>query len=37
VADRWSVTGLAPNASVGLGIDRDRFVTLLLDRLSTLP
>lgn len=37
VADRWSVTGRAPNAAVGLGIDRDRFVTLLLQRLGTLP
>jgi len=37
VADRWSVTGLPANASVGLGIDRDRFVTLLMDRISALP
>ena len=37
VADRWSVTGLPTNASVGLSIDRARFVTLLLDRLSLLP
>jgi inosine-uridine nucleoside N-ribohydrolase len=37
VADRWSVTGLAPNALVGLDIDRDRFVTLLLDRIASLP
>ena len=34
VADRWSVTGLEPNALVGLDIDRDRFVTLLMDRLG---
>ncbi len=37
VADRWAVTGLEPNASVGLGIDRDRFVTMLLDHISALP
>ncbi len=34
VADRWSVTGLEPNALVGLDIDRDRFVTLLMERLG---
>ncbi len=37
VADRWSVTGLEANASVGLGIDRDRFVTMLLDHIAALP
>jgi inosine-uridine nucleoside N-ribohydrolase len=37
VADRWSVTGLPENALVGLDIDRDRFVTLLLDRIASLP
>ncbi len=37
VADRWGVTGLEPTASVGLGIDRDRFVTLLLDHVAALP
>lgn len=37
VADRWAVTGRSPNAAVGIGIDRDRFVTLLLQRLGTLP
>ena len=36
VADRWSVTGLPPTAKVGLTIDRDRFVTLLLGRISQL-
>lgn len=36
VADRWAVTGLPPNAAVGLDIDRDRFVTLLIDRLRRL-
>lgn len=34
VADRWSVTGLPPNALVGLDIDRDRFVTMLVERLQ---
>ena len=37
VADRWSVTGLPANAAVGLDIDRNRFVTMLLERISTLP
>ena len=37
VADRWGVTGLPPNAGVGLTIDRDRFVTLLMSRLASLP
>lgn len=37
VADRWAVTGLAPNAAVGLDIDRDRFVALLMDHLARLP
>ena len=34
VADRWSVTGQPANAAVGIDIDRNRFVTMLLDRLS---
>jgi pyrimidine-specific ribonucleoside hydrolase len=37
VADRWSVTGLEANVLVGMGIDRNRFVTMLLDHLGTLP
>jgi pyrimidine-specific ribonucleoside hydrolase len=37
VADRWDVTGLPANADVGLAIDRDRFVTLLMSRLASLP
>lgn len=36
VVDRWHVTDRTPNCQVGLGIDRDRFVTLLMDRLATL-
>lgn len=37
VADRWAVTGLPANANVGLDIDRDRFVTLLMDHVAALP
>jgi inosine-uridine nucleoside N-ribohydrolase len=37
VVDRWRRTGLAPNASVGLDIDREGFVTLLSERLATFP
>jgi pyrimidine-specific ribonucleoside hydrolase len=37
VADRWAVTGLPPNAYVGIDIDRDRFVTLMLDHLGAFP
>ena len=37
VVDRWSVTDREPNALVGLNIDRNRFVTMLLEHLSTLP
>ena len=36
VADRWHVTEAEPNCHIGLNIDRDRFVTLLMDRLVTL-
>jgi pyrimidine-specific ribonucleoside hydrolase len=37
VADRWAVTDRAPNAAVGLDIDRDRFVTMLMEAISSLP
>jgi pyrimidine-specific ribonucleoside hydrolase len=37
VVDRWAVTGLEPNALVGLHIARNRFVTMLLEHLVTLP
>ena len=37
VADRWAVTDRPPNCAVGLGIDRDRFVTLLMGHLEALP
>ncbi|MFM1916515.1 MAG: hypothetical protein RJB01_30 [Actinomycetota bacterium] len=36
VADRWHVTDCEANCHIGLNIDRDRFVTLLMDRLVTL-
>lgn len=36
VADRWSVTGRPANAAVGLDIDRNRFVTMLLHHLASL-
>ena len=36
VVDRWQVTDRAVNCHVGLSIDRDRFVTLLMERLFTL-
>jgi len=36
VVDRWAVTDKPVNCHVGLGIDRDRFVTLLMERLYTL-
>jgi pyrimidine-specific ribonucleoside hydrolase len=37
VADRWAVTDREPNAAVGLDIDRNRFVTMLLEHVSSLP
>lgn len=37
VVDRWAVTGVEPNALVGMNIDRNRFVTMLLEHLSMLP
>jgi inosine-uridine nucleoside N-ribohydrolase len=37
VADRWAVTDRSPNAGVGLDIDRNRFVTMLLEHVSSLP
>lgn len=36
VCDRWQVTDLPANAEVGLDIDRDRFVQLLMDRLRSI-
>jgi purine nucleosidase len=35
VADRWKRTGREPNADVGVDIDGDAFLGLLLDRIAT--
>jgi inosine-uridine nucleoside N-ribohydrolase len=37
VCDRWAVTGLPANAAVGIDIDRERFVDLLMERIASLP
>ncbi len=37
VVDRHGVTDWPKNVHVGFGLDRDRFVNLLLDRLDRLP
>jgi inosine-uridine nucleoside N-ribohydrolase len=37
VADRWKRTGREPNAHVGVAIDGDAFLALLLERISTYP
>lgn len=37
VVDRWSVTGNAANARVGVEIDGDRFTRLLVERIGSLP
>jgi pyrimidine-specific ribonucleoside hydrolase len=34
VCDVWGVTGLPANAAVGTGLDRERFVAMLVDALS---
>ena len=36
VCDVWGVTGLPAHVHAGLGIDRDRFVTMLLAALAGL-
>jgi purine nucleosidase len=36
VADWWGTTGKAPNATVMLGVDSDRFYELLTDLLARL-
>ena len=36
VVDVWRRTGLEPNASVAVHIDAERFLELLLERLSRL-
>jgi pyrimidine-specific ribonucleoside hydrolase len=37
VVDRWHVTGLPPNAKVGVDVDAERFLELLVERISSLP
>ena len=37
VVDLRGVSGLPPNAEVGLAIDRERFVELLVDAVATFP
>jgi inosine-uridine nucleoside N-ribohydrolase len=37
VADRWKRTAREPNAHVGVAIDGDAFLALLLERISTYP
>jgi inosine-uridine nucleoside N-ribohydrolase len=37
VVDRWHVTGLPPNAKVGIDVDAERFLELLVERISSLP
>jgi inosine-uridine nucleoside N-ribohydrolase len=37
VVDLWRRTEREPNAHVGVGIDSERFLRLLLERLSTFP
>jgi inosine-uridine nucleoside N-ribohydrolase len=36
VVDLWKRTGNAPNAHVAVDVDRERFVRLLIDRISSL-
>jgi inosine-uridine nucleoside N-ribohydrolase len=36
VVDRWNVTDLPRNAEAGIGVDADRFLELLVDRIATL-
>ena len=36
VVDRWRRTDRAPNAHVGVEIDADAFLGLLLERIATL-
>ena len=37
VVDLWRRTGNEPNAHVGVGVDADAFVALLVERLSSFP
>ncbi|MBD0317800.1 MAG: nucleoside hydrolase [Thermoleophilia bacterium] len=37
VVDLWRRTGHEPNVHVGVGVDGERFIELLVERLSTFP
>ncbi len=37
IVDLWRRTGNAPNAAVGVGIDPEAFLELLVERLASLP
>ena len=37
VVDRWLVTGGPKNAHVGIDVDAERFLELLVERISSLP
>jgi pyrimidine-specific ribonucleoside hydrolase len=37
VVDRWHATGEAPNAHVAVDVDAERFLDLLVERISDLP
>ena len=37
VVDRWHVTDRPHNAQVGVDVDADRFLELLVERISSLP
>ena len=37
VVDRWLVTDLARNAHAGIDVDAERFLELLVERISTFP
>jgi len=37
VVDRWLVTDRPRNADVGVDVDAERFLELLVARISTLP
>ncbi len=37
VVDRWHVTGGVTNCKAGVDVDAERFLELLVDRISTLP
>jgi inosine-uridine nucleoside N-ribohydrolase len=37
VVDRWHVTDLPPNAKVAVDVDAERFLELLVERISSLP